>query len=126
LTFLEDHLNCRPTEVTIERSLIVQYVKELFRRQDFPEEISIALQDSAMVNKGDVVWFSSDCEHPYDFIALPCIASLIVNLPTKIEFMEKFDVQRLEEVTAEQEADFWESFEFRFAEYADGVKLIWE
>ena len=126
MAFLGDHLNCRPTEVTIERSLIVQYVKELFRRQDFPEEISIALQDSAMVNKGDVVWLSSDCEHPYDFITLPCIASLIVNLPTKIEFMEKFNVQRLEEVTAQQEADFWESFEFQFAEFADGVKLIWE
>ena len=126
MTFLGNHLNGRPTEVTIERSLIVQYVKELFKRQDFPEEISIALQDSAMVNKGDIVWLSSDCEHPYDFIALPCIASLIVNLPTKIEFMKKFDVQRLEEVTAEQEADFWESFEFQFAEYADGVKLIWE
>jgi len=123
---LGDYLNCRPTEVTIERSLIVQYVKELFRRQDFPGEISVALQGSAMVNKGDVVWLSSDCEHPSDLIALPCIASLIVNLPTKIEFMEKFDVQRLEEVTAQQEADFWESFEFQFAEYADGVKLIWE
>ena len=126
MAVLGDYLKGRPPEVTIERSLIVQYVKELFRRQDFPEEISVALQDSAMVNKGDVVWLSSDCEHPYDFITLPCIASLIVNLPTKIEFMEKFDVQRLEEVTAQQEADFWESFEFQFAECADGVKLIWE
>jgi hypothetical protein len=126
LTFLGNHLKGRPTEVAIERSLIVQYVKDLFRHQDFPEEISVALQDSAMVNKGDIVWLSTDCEHPYDFIALPCIASLIVNLPTKSEFMKKFDVQRLEEVTAEQEADFWESFEFQFAEVADGVKLIWE
>jgi len=126
LSFFGNFLKERPTEVTIKRDIIKQYVRQLFRRPDFPQQTFVALADSTVVNKGDLVWANIDCEHPYDFIPLPRMDDLVLNLPTKSAFLKKLGVAKLEDVTPEAEARLWEEFEFEFAEKADDVKLIWE
>ena len=79
-----------------------------------------------MAFKGDVVWPNTDCEHPFDFVPIARIDSLVMNLPGKEEFLQKLGVEKIEEVTSEAEAKFWKEFEFEFAEIADNVKLTWE
>ena len=125
-SFLGNYLEPRPEKVTLKRALIVSYVKQLFRRSDFPRDLFVALADSAMVNKGDVVWASLDAEHPFDFIPLPSFDQLVVNLPEKEEFLKLLSVAKMEDVPLEAERRFWEEFEFEFCESADGVELIWE
>ena len=126
MSFLGNYLKGRPTEVSFSRITVIGYVKQLFRRAEFPGGICVALDDSAVVTKGDVVWPDIDCEHPFDFVPLPRIDLLIVNLPSKPEFLEKLGVETMEDVTPEAEAEFWEHFEFEFGEVADGVKILWE
>jgi hypothetical protein len=116
----------RATEATLERNLIIGYVKQLFHRPDFPTEIYVALDDSAMAFKGDVVWPNSDCEHPFDFVPISRIDALLLNLPTKEEFLQKLGVEKIENVTPEVAAKFWKEFKFEFAETAVNVKLTWE
>ena len=116
----------RATETTLERLLIIGYVKQLFKRLDFPKEVYIALDDGAMAFKGDVVWPNTECEHPFDFVPIARIDSLVMNLPGKEEFLQKLGAKRMEDVTPESEANFWKEFEFEFAEIADNVKLTWE
>lgn len=116
----------RITEATLERKLIVSYVKQLFKRPGFPKEVCVALDDGAMAFKGDLVWPYTECEHPFDFIPMPKIANLITNLPSKEEFLQKLDKDKMEDVTSEEEAKFWKGFNFEFAEIADNVKLTWE
>ena len=101
-------------------------MKQLFKRPDFPSQIFVALDDSVMAFKGDVVWPNIECEHPFDFIPIAGIEALVLNLPSKEEFLRKLGVEKMEEVTPEAEANFWETFEFQFAETADNVKLTWE
>ena len=67
-----------------------------------------------------------DNEHPYDFIALPRIDELVVNLPSKEQFLTKMGVDRLDKVTIEAENEFWGSFPFEFSAKVGDAKLIWE
>ena len=126
MTFLGNFMEERPENVTIKRSMVVDYVKQLFKRSDFPREMFLALVDSAMVNKGDVVWANLDAEHPFDFIPLPSFDQLVLNLPDKDEFLKRVGVDEMAAVSPEAERRFWEEFEFEFSESADGVELIWE
>ena len=116
----------RATEATLERQLIKGYVKQLFKRPDFPKEIFVALDDSVMAFKGDLVWPNIECEHPFDFVPIAGIDALVLNLPSKEEFLQKLGVEKIEKVTPEEEAGFWEAFEFEFAETAHDVKLTWK
>ena len=124
--FLGDFISGRPTEVTFPKSIVIGYVNQLFRRPDFPKEVFIVLADGVMNNKGDAVWANQDCEHPYDFVPLPRFDDLVLNLPTKEEFLKQFGAESFKDVTLEAEAEFWGQYQFKFAEEADGVKLIWE
>ena len=126
MTFLGDYLKKRLTEATIERSMIIQYVKELFLDPEFPQGVCVALESCTVANKGDVVWTDTDCENPHDFIPLPRIDDLVLNLPSKDEFLRRLGVEKMEDVTAEAYVAFWDTFEFEFAEFADGVTIQWE
>lgn len=116
----------RVKETTMSRSIIAGYVKQLFKRDDFPYEIFVTLGFAVLANKGDVIFGSHDCEHPFDFVPLPRIDDLITNLPTKEEFLAKLGVDKMENVTPEAEEAFWNNYAFQFCESADGVKIIWE
>ena len=116
----------RITAATIERRRIVELTMELFRNPDFPEGFCMALEDTTLVNKGDVITIYLDSEHPYDFIALPCFDQFVLNLPSKEEFLRRTGFDSLDAVTPEAEHAFWKEFIFEFAEEADGIKLIWE
>jgi hypothetical protein len=116
----------RITETTLERRLIVNYVRQAFWRTSFPEGYSVALDDSLMANKGDVIFTYLDSEHPYDFIPLPSIDQLILNLPAKDEALRQLGVASPEEITPEAWEAFWDNYPFQFADVADGVKLTWE
>ncbi len=116
----------RITEATLERHLIISYVKQGFWRTSFPEGYSVALDDSLMANKGDVIYTYLDSEHPYDFIPLPSIDQLIVNLPTREAVLLTLGVKSPEEIAPGAEEAFWDSYPFEFADMADGVKLTWE
>jgi hypothetical protein len=106
--------------------MVVDYVRRLFKRSDFPQEIFIVLADSTIANKGDVVWGNVDSEHPYDFVPMPCIDQLVLNLPSKSEFLQAVGAKCLEEVSAEAENEYWQQYRFDFAEKAEGVCLIWQ
>ncbi len=116
----------RTTESTLTRTLITGYVKQLFKRPDFPVEVYIALDDGAMAFKGDIVWPNTECEHPFDFVPIARIDDLVVNLPSKVEFLQKLGVEGMEDVTPESEARFWEEFAFEFADVAVNVQLTWK
>lgn len=116
----------RATEATLEKILITGYVKQLFRRKDFPKEVYVALDDGAMAFKGDVVWPNVECEHPFDFIPIARIDQLVVNIPTRDEFLLKLGIDRMEDITPEAESKFWNGYEFEFAETAETVKITWE
>lgn len=116
----------RITEATLERRLIVGYVKQAFWRTSFPEGYSVALDDSLMANKGDVIYTYLDSEHPYDFIPLPSMDQLILNLPTREAVLRQLGVESPEEIAPEAEEAFWDNYPFQFAEAADGVTLTWE
>ncbi|MFQ5484416.1 MAG: hypothetical protein ACE5DO_03675 [Desulfobacterales bacterium] len=114
------------SKTTVTRTLITGYVKQLFKRPDFPGEVYIALDGGAMAFKGDIVWPHIECEHPFDFIPIARIDDLVVNLPDKMEFLQKLGVDRMEDVAPESDAGFWEKFAFEFADVAANVKLTWE
>jgi len=117
----------RATEATLERKSIVGYVKQLFRRPDFPKEVYVALDDGSMAFKGDLVWPNTECEHPYDFVPIARIDDLITNLPAKEEFLHKLGAEKMEDVTPDAEATFWEEFEFQFGDVvSENVKITWE
>lgn len=126
MSFLGNYVDSKITEAALSREMIRAYVKMLFKRSDFPEQIFISLGDSAVVSRGDVVWMNIDCEHPYDWLPLPRLDDLVLNLPSKEQFLQKMGVNRLEDVTLEAETIFWDNFVFEFAESVAGVRLIWE
>lgn len=105
--------------------MITSYVRQLFRRTDFPQEIFVVLADSAVASKGDVVWANIDNEHPYDFVPMPCIDQLVLNLPSKKQFLQAVGADTLEEVSAEAEKVYWQQYRFELAEKAEGVRLKW-
>lgn len=125
MTFLGNFQTGRIEEASLRRSMITAYVRQLFKRADFPQEIFIVLADSAVVSKGDVVWANIDNEHPHDFVPMPCIDQLVLNLPSKKQFLQAVGANRLEEVSAEAENGYWQKYRFELAEKAEGVRLIW-
>ena len=125
LTFLGNFQDGRTTEASLPRQKIEMYVRRLFKREDFPQEIFIILADSSVASQGDVVWANLDNEHPYDFVPMSCIDGLILNLPTKKQFLEAVGADQLSEVSAEAENRFWQGYPFQFAKEADGVNLKW-
>ena len=125
MSFLGNYVEPKVTETSLSRDMIKEYVRRLFRRPDFPEQIFISLGDSAMVSKGDVVWMNIDCEHPYDWLPLPRIDDLVTNLPSKETFLRETGADRLEDVTSEAEELFRKGFQFQFAKQAAGVKVHW-
>lgn len=106
--------------------MIVDYVQQLFVREDFPKEIFVVLADSSVTTKGEVVWANMDNEHPYDFVPMPCIDQLVLNLPSKAEFLEAVGARDLAEVDTNSGREFWGQYRFEFASQAQGVRLIWE
>ncbi len=125
MTFFGNFTDGRTDETSLARNLVTGYVRQLFKRDDFPQEIFIVLADSTVANKGDAVWANLDNEHPYDFSPMPCIDQLVVNLPTKDQFLRAMNVGSMEEVSADAENMFWQKYRFEFAKEAAGVKLIW-
>ena len=126
MTFLGDFQSGRIEEASLSRNMIVDYVRQLFKRGDFPQEIFVILADSSVASKGDVVWANMDNEHPYDFVPMPCIDQLILNLPSKARFLDAVGARELAEVGAEAEDGFWGQYRFVFASQAQGVRLIWQ
>ena len=100
-------------------------MKQLFKRSDFPQEIFISLGDSAVVNTGDVVWANIDTETPLDFVPIARIDELVLNLPSKKEFLQQLGAGSPTDISSAEEVKFWDEFEFRFAENAGGVRLLW-
>lgn len=125
MTFLGDFQTGRIKEASLSCDMIVDYVRRLFKRWDFPQEIFIVLADSAVASKGDVVWANMDNDHPYDFVPMPCIDQLVLNLPSKARFLDAVGARDMAEVGAEAENDFWRRYRFEFASQAQGVRLIW-
>lgn len=126
VTFLGDFQTGRIKEASLSRNMIVDYVRQLFKRGDFPQEVFVVLADGAVASKGDVVWANMDSEHPYDFVPMPCIDQLILNLPSKAQFLDAMGAGELAEVGAEAEAEFWGQYRFEFASQAQDVRLIWQ
>jgi hypothetical protein len=126
LSFLCDYVDPKVTETSLSRDTLRDCIMRLFRRSDFPEQIFVALDDSAVVSKGDIVWMNIDCEHPYDWVPLPRIDELVLNLPTKEAFLSELGVERLEDVSSEAETLFWKGFPFQFAKRAAGVRVHWK
>ena len=116
----------RATEATLEKRNISGFVKQLFKRPDFPKEIYVALDDGAMAFTGDLIWPNTECEHPFDFVPIAGIKELVLNIPTKEAFLQKIGVETMDEVTPEAAKAFWDAFEFEFAETTADVKLNWE
>ena len=121
-----NYIDAKPTEATLERQLIITYVKRLFRRAEFPQCIYVVLADSLVASKGDIVWPDIDSEHPYDFVPFTRIDNLALNLPTKAEFLQQIGVAKFEDVPPEVEDRFWSQYEFQFADKAENLKLIWK
>ncbi len=126
MTFMGNYLDEKPKVATLERQLIIEYTKRLFRRMDFPQDTYVVLADCTVASKGDVVWPDIDSEHPYDFVPFTRIDNLVVNLPTKEEFLQQLGAARFEDVTAEAEAQFWSEYKFQFADNAANLKLEWK
>lgn len=126
MTFMGNYIDAKPTEATLERQLIITYVKRLFRRAEFPQTVYVVLADSLVANRGDIVWPDIDSEHPYDFVPFTRIDNLAVNLPTKAEFLQQIGAAKFEDVSPEAEDRFWNQYPFQFAEQAESLKLIWE
>lgn len=125
MTFLGDFQANPIKEASLQRGLITAYVRQLFKRADFPQEIFIALADSAVVSKGDVVWANIDNEHPHDFVPMPCIDQLVLNLPSETHFLQALGANSFEEVSAKAEYEFWQQYRFELADQAEGVRLKW-
>lgn len=125
MSFLGNYVEPKVKETSLRRDTIRDCVMRLFKRADFPEQIFVSLGDSAMVSKGEIVWMNIDCEHPHDWLPLPRIDELVLNLPSKEAFLRELGVDRLEEVSSEAEALFWKGFSFQFAKRAAGVRVHW-
>jgi len=115
----------RVKEASLRRSMIVSYVRQLFKRSDFPHEIFIALADSTVSSVGDIIWANLDGEHLYDFIPMPCIDQLVLNLPSKTQFLKAMGTEKLDSIDPELEERFWEQYQFNFADRIEGVKISW-
>lgn len=125
MSFFGNFINTKITEATLSCDMIRDYMVRLFKRSDFPEEIFISLGDSTVISKGEVVWMNVDCEHPYDWLPMPRIDELVLNLPSKEEFLKQVGAERMEDVSLEAEIRFWNNFSFDLAENAAGVKINW-
>jgi len=121
-----NYIDAKPTEATLERQLIITYIKRLFRRAEFPQGVYVVLADCLVASMGDIVWPDIDSEHPYDFVPFTRIDNLAVNLPTKEEFLQQLGVAKFEDVLPEAEDRFWSQYEFQFADKAENLKLMWK
>ncbi len=121
-----NYIDAKPTEATLERQLIITYVKRLFRRAEFPQGVYVVLADCLVASTGDIVWPDIDSEHPYDFVPFTRIDNLAVNLPTKAEFLQQIGAAEFEDVSSEAEDQFWNQYPFQFADKAASLKLIWK
>jgi hypothetical protein len=121
-----NYIDAKPTEATLERQLIITYIKRLFRRAEFPQGVYVVLADCLVASMGDIVWPDIDSEHPYDFVPFTRIDNLAVNLPTKEEFLQQLGVAKFEDVPPEAEDRFWSQYEFQFADKAENLKLMWK
>ena len=126
MTFLGDFQANNVNEATLSRNMIMNYVRQLFNREDFPKEIFVVLADSSVATKGDVVWANMDNEHPYDFVPMPCIDQLVLNLPSKAGFLEAIGARNFTEVDTKSEKEFWRQYKFEFASQAQGMRLKWQ
>ncbi len=126
MSFLQNFIDTDITEATLSRELIRGYVRQLFKRWDFPDQIFVSLGNSSVVSKGELVWANIDCENPHDWVPLPRIDELVLNLPTPEAFLKAVGAESLERVPPEAESRFWSHFKFEFAVQAAGVRLIWE
>ena len=126
MTFMGNYIDAKPTEATLERQLIITYIKRLFRRAEFPQGVYVVLADCLVASMGDIVWPDIDSEHPYDFVPFTRIDNLAVNLPTKEEFLQQLGVAKFEDVPPEAEDRFWSQYEFQFADKAENLKLMWK
>lgn len=125
MTFLGDYQASRVEEVELARDLITNYIRQLFKRDDFPKEIFILLVDCTVACKGDLIWANLDAEHPHDFAPMPCIDQLVLNIPSKTQFLQAVGVDHLEAVSDEAAEEYWQQYPFEFAAEVDGIKLIW-
>ncbi|GAB6909055.1 hypothetical protein DESC_190133 [Desulfosarcina cetonica] len=125
MTFLGDFQPGRVREALLRRSMVVSYVRQLFKRSDFPQEIFIALADSTVSSVGDIIWANLDNEHLYDFIPMPCIDQLVLNLPSKTQFLKAMGAENLETVDPVVEENYWQQYSFNFADSIEGVKISW-
>ncbi|MDX9819381.1 MAG: hypothetical protein RBT16_10740, partial [Desulfococcus multivorans] len=105
MTILGDFQTGRIKEASLSCDMIVDYVRRLFKRWDFPQEIFIVLADSAVASKGDVVWANMDNDHPYEFVPMPCNDQLVLNLPSKARFLDAVGARDMAEFGAEAEND---------------------
>jgi hypothetical protein len=125
LTFLGNFQMDRVKEASLRRSMIVSYVRQLFKRHDFPQEIFIALADSTVSSVGDIIWANLDGEHLYDFIPMPCIDQLVLNLPSKTQFLKVMGAEDFDSISPEAEDRFWGQYPFIFADRLEGVEISW-
>ncbi len=111
--------------VEIERDQVKAYIKQLFKRTDFPGDVFISLGDSILANKGDLVWMNIDPESPFDFVPIAGIDELVLNLPSKDDFLRQVGTGTLEQVSRDEEEAFWDGFQFKFADTVGDVSLSW-
>lgn len=125
MTFLGNYKASCVEEAELALDQIAYYVRYYFQRDDFPQEFFMLLADCTVASKGDLVWPNLDNEHPYDFTPMACIDQLVLNLPSKAQFLQAMDASSLEAVSPEAADKYWRAYPFEFATEVDGIKLIW-
>jgi len=129
LELFKDFAKPRATETVLSRKRIMTHVMWLYRRDDFPDDIYVALDESILCVAGDIVFASTDMESPIEFVPIVRIDELVLDLPTKDEFVdhfkERYGVENMESISNEMEEKFWKEFSWRFADEAGGVKIEW-
>jgi len=129
LELFRDFAKPRATETVLNRNRIMTHVMWLYRRDDFPDDIYVALDECILCVAGDILFASIDMESPIEFVPIARIDELVLNLPSKEEFLnyfrEEYGIEEMEAISKEMEAKFWEEFSWRFADEAAGVKIEW-
>lgn len=113
-------------KVVLEQKRIENYVRQLFRRFDFPDSTYITMEQCEEFQKGEVVWPYIEFEAAHNFVPVCRIDQLILNLPSKEEVKKRFGVQSLDDLSLEEEARFWDNFSFEWCDYVNGLKILWE
>jgi hypothetical protein len=116
-------------KIRLNKLLTARTVAMYYDNSEFPDCIYICLENDLEYGLGTIINASEETEKGH-FVSKARIDKLIVNIPTKEEFIsyfeQKYNVTNLKNITPEMKFNFWENYSWHFVPEIFETDIEWE